>query len=135
MSVSLRSPHAQLEALVSEVRGTNALLLARLQQGMMALDLADPDLAGESLRGVRVTEGVDNVRAQVIAALLRVFTGDLDEARVSLDRCADAALAAELDSAWPSLMMNLTELMVAVGGHPRLAPCAAPSSRSAPCGW
>ena len=84
----------------------------------MALDLADPDLAGESLRGVRVTEGVDDVRVQVIAALLRALTGDLAEARVSLDRCADAALAAELDSAWPSLMMNLTELMVAVGGHP-----------------
>ena len=109
---------AQLEALVSEVRGTNAVLLARLQQGMMALDLADPDLAGESLRNVWVTEVVDDVRVQVIAALMRAFTGDLDEARVSLDRCADAALAAELDSAWPSLMMNLAELIVAVGGHP-----------------
>ena len=54
---------AQLEALVSELRGTNAVLLARLQQGMMALDLADPDLSGESLRDVRVTEGVDEVRA------------------------------------------------------------------------
>jgi hypothetical protein len=109
---------AQLEALVSEVRGTNAVLLARLQQGMMALDLADPNLAGGSLRDVSVTEGVDDVRVQVIAALWRAFTGDLDEARVSLDRCADAALAAELDSAWPSLMMNLADLMVAVGGHP-----------------
>ena len=109
---------AQLEALVSEVRGTNAVLLARLQQGMMALDLADPNLAGGSLRGVWVTEVVDDVRVQVIAALMRAFTGDLDEARVSLDRCADAALAAEVDSAWPSLMMNLAELMVAVGGHP-----------------
>ncbi len=84
----------------------------------MALDLADPNLAGESLRDVRLTEGVDDVRVQVIAALLRAFTGDFDEARGSLDRCADAALAAELDSAWPSLMMNLAELMVAVGGHP-----------------
>ena len=109
---------AQLEAIVAEVRGTNAVLLAGLQQGMMALDLADPNLASQSLQPVRVMEAIDDVRVQVIAALLRAFAGDLDEARESLDRCADAALAAELDSAWPSLMMNLAQLMVAVGGHP-----------------
>ncbi len=87
----------------------------------MALDLADPDLAGGSLRDVQVTEGVDDVRVQVIAALVRASTGDLDEARASLGRYAGAALAAELDSAWPSLMMNVAELMVAVGGHPAAA--------------
>jgi tetratricopeptide (TPR) repeat protein len=108
---------AQLEAMVGEVRGTNAVLLAGLQQGMMALDLADPNLAGESLGKVRVMEVVDDTRVQVIAALVRAFSGDYDEARGSLDRCADAALAAERDSAWPALMMNLAELIVAVGGH------------------
>ena len=109
---------AQLESMLGEVRGTNAVLLAGLQQGMMALELADPNLAGESLREVRVMEAVQDVQVEVIATLVRAFTGDLDEARGSLDRCADAALAAELDSAWPSLMMNLAELIVAVGGHP-----------------
>ena len=113
-----RARRAQLEAMVREVRGTNAVLLAGLQQGMMALDLADPNLASESLREVRVMEAVEDVQVQVIATLVRALTGDLDEARGSLDLCADAALAAELESAWPALMMNLTELMVAVGGHP-----------------
>ena len=112
------SARAQLEAIVGEVRGTNAALLAGLQQGMMALDLADPNLASQSLQPVRVMEAVDDVRVQVIAALVRAFAGDLDEARESLDRCVEVALAAELDSAWPALMMNLAELIVAVGGHP-----------------
>jgi hypothetical protein len=109
---------AQLEAIVSEVPGTNAVMLAGLQQGMMALDLADPNLASQSLQPVRVMEAVDNVRVEVIAALVRAFAGDLDEARESLDRYVEVALAAELDSAWPALMMNLAELIVAVGGHP-----------------
>ena len=89
-----------------------------LQQGMMALDLADANLAGESLREVRVMEAVEVVQAEVIAALVRAFTGDLDQARASLDRWAGAALAADLDSAWPGLMMNLADLVVTVGGHP-----------------
>ena len=55
-----------------------------LQQGMMALDLADANLAGESLREVRVMEAVEVVQAEVIAALVRAFTGDLDQARVLL---------------------------------------------------
>ena len=108
---------ARLEALVSEGRGTNAVLLARLQQGMMALDLADLDLAAGSPSGVWVMDVLDDV-GKVSAALRRALTGDLDEARASLDRYTDATLAAELDSAWPSLMMNLADLMVAVGGHP-----------------
>jgi hypothetical protein len=109
---------AELDAMVANVRGTNAALLAGLQQGMMAFDLADPTLAGDSFREVRVMEAVDDVRVQVIGALVRAVSGDLDEARRSLDRCADAALTAELDSAWPAVMMNLAEVIVAVGGHP-----------------
>ena len=63
-------------------------------------------------------EAVEVVQAEVIAALVHAFTGDLDQARASLDRWAGAALAADLDSAWPGLMMNLADLVVTVGGRP-----------------
>jgi hypothetical protein len=109
---------AQLEAAVGAVRGTNADLFARVQQGMTAFDLADPSFVAESFRGVPAMEAVDDLRVQLVIALLGALTGDLDAARVSLDRCADAALAAELDSGWPGMMMQLAELIVAVGGHP-----------------
>jgi hypothetical protein len=109
---------AQLEALVGDVRGTTAALFSRLQQGMMAFDLADPSLAADSFQGVPATEAVADLRVEVIVAGMGALTGDLDEARATLDRCVETALAAELDSAWPGLMMQLAEVIVSVGGHP-----------------
>ena len=109
---------ARLEAMVGDVRSTNAALLARVQEGMMAFDLADPTRASESFAAAEVRQAGLDVGVQVIGALLSVLAGDLDHARASLDRCADAALETDLDSQWPGLMMRLADVIVAVGGHP-----------------
>jgi hypothetical protein len=109
---------ARLEALVGALRGTNVALFARLQQGMAAFDLADPSFAAESFQGVPAMESVDDLRVQVVMATLGALSGHVDEVGASLDRCADAALAAEFDSGWPGLMMQVADLIVAVGGHP-----------------
>ena len=97
---------AQLEALVPEVRGTNAVLLARLQQGMMALDLADPDLAA----------------GPVIDAEAR----DAYRADAAGDRDRSAGLAAEQKAL-------IAELRGAfgLGGHPRRAGASAERARTA----
>ena len=97
---------AQLEALVPEVRGTNAVLLTRLQQGMMALDLADPDLAA----------------GPVIDAEAR----DAYRADAAGDRDRSAGLAAEQKAL-------IAELRGAfgLGGHPRRAGASAERARTA----
>jgi hypothetical protein len=109
---------SRLEALIGDVRSTNAALLARVQGGMMAFDLADPILAAESFADAEVRQAGRDTGVEVIGALIRALAGDLDEARASLDRCIDAALETEPDAQWPGLMMRVAEAIVAVGGHP-----------------
>jgi hypothetical protein len=108
---------AQLEVLVGDARGTNADLLRRVQQGAMAFDLADPALAAESLSEILELGVVDEVQLQVTSALLLALSGDLNSASAAVDRCVDAVLAAELDSEWPAMMMQLAEVIVVLGGH------------------
>ena len=120
---------AQLDVLVGEASGTNAELLAKAQRGSMAFDLADPDLARQSLVEVESMGGtVEEVQLAITKILLGVIGGDLDRA-ANLDRCADTALGADRDSEWPGMMMQLADVIVAVGGHavaPRVLEALAP---------
>ena len=109
---------SRLEVLVRDAGGTNAELLAKVQLGAMAFDLADPALAQETLGEVLAMGVVDDVQLRTTATLIRCLAGDLDGARTAVDQCVEAALAAALDSEWPAMMMQLAEVIVAVGGHP-----------------
>ncbi|MGH9135898.1 MAG: hypothetical protein ACRD0G_02490, partial [Acidimicrobiales bacterium] len=109
---------AQLDALVGDGAGANAELLARVQLGAMAFDLADPALVEENMGEILAMGVVDDLQLQTTGGLAGALAGDLDGARAAVDRCADTALAAERDSEWPGMMMQLAETIVAIGGHP-----------------
>ncbi|HUF84251.1 MAG TPA: hypothetical protein VMQ81_06620, partial [Acidimicrobiia bacterium] len=121
---------AQLDTLVGDASGTNAKLLAKVQRGSMAFDLADPDLAREFRVDIEAMgETVEEGQMTITRTLLGVIGGDIDRARANLDRCADTALDADRDSEWPGMMMQLAEVIVAVGGHaaaPRVLEALAP---------
>lgn len=112
----------ELEALVAGSGGTNADLLAKVQLVSMSFDLADPDpaqhLVEEILDGGQV---IDDTSPLVTATLIRTLAGDLEAAAAVVDRCIELALAAELDSEWPGVMLQLTEVVAALGGHHRAA--------------
>jgi hypothetical protein len=109
---------AQLDVLVGEAGGGNADLLARVQRGSMAFDLADPAIDEEALSNILEISVIDDVQLLVTGTLVRALAGDLDGARSALDRCAAAVLAADLDSEWSATMMQVAEVIVALGGHP-----------------
>jgi hypothetical protein len=115
---------ADLDVLVGEAGGGNAALLARVQRGTMAFDLGDPvivqDALGEMLE-LGAVSAVDDVQLLVTRTLVGALAGDLDGARSALDRCVAAVLAADHDSEWPSTMMQVAEVIVALGGHPAAA--------------
>jgi hypothetical protein len=109
---------ARLDVLVGEAGGGNADLLARVQTGSMAFDLADPAIVEEALGDILEMGGVDDVQLLVTRTLVRALAGDLGGARSALDRCVAAVLAADRDSEWPGTMMQVVEAIVALGGHP-----------------
>jgi hypothetical protein len=121
---------AQLGSLVGGASGTNADLLAKVQRGSMAFDLADPDLARQSLVDIEAMGGtVEEGQLTITKLLLGVIGGDVDRARTTLDRVAGTVLDADHDSEWPAMMMQLAEVIVAVGGDaaaPRVLKAVAP---------
>lgn len=108
----------QLDALSRSSSSPNAELMVLVQDAMVALELADADLASVFLdQAANLASTIDNSQMAISVARFHLLAGNHEQAAHLIDQSFEAALTAPPDSEWPAAMMQAAEVMIGLGGH------------------